>query len=350
MSAGPTASLAALLADLALFDRVGEPDSQALCLLRIAQQHLFYRQSVAAVRACRLGLEAAPGDRDLRGRLYAVLAHVLAQAQHPAAAVACYERADSELRLAKQPLAACAAALSACTLLSTWDKEEARRRLAGLLDLLAGAAAPELFAEALYLLGELELDEQFLERALLCAETAGAAAALLKPASPELLARIDGLRGAALLGLGRDEEAAPLLAAAIKKLRGVQRPTALARVLLWHGIFLEQQAALDDARACFREALHIQKQARHAKEVIELTLRLAESYRDNNAERTRYLLNALDYLRRLPRPAFAASATAQAIERTRTLLKELPVSALTEGIEHGLRELESPEPGGRMRA
>lgn len=333
------APLSILLADLLLFERVGEESSQARCLLRIADQQLASGQRLAAFRACRLGIRAATEgqDRALRGRLYAKLAQILASSQHPRLAVACYDHADSELRLAEERLLSCAAALSASTLLAAHNPEDARGRVLALLDELAAAAAPGLFAEALVLLGELDLDDADSGQALLCAESAEKAAALLKssPAATALRARIAGLRGAALLGQGRLDEAEPLMETAVQGLRAGQ-PAALARALAYQGALLSQLQRPSEARARLREALRIRQQARHAPQAAALSLELAESHLENAAELTRHLIGALDWLARLPR---ASRERAALLGRAQELLNKIPSSLLTERIRQRIAGL-----------
>ena len=329
-------ALGRLLADLELLERNGEPAEQVRCLLQIARKGAAQGFLVAAARTCRIAARLAERDEALRGQALGLLGEVLAAAGHALFAISCFERAAAALIVGGRPREARAARLCAAILHGEREPETARGQLLALLDELTVEAEPALFAEVLIALGELDLDAQEFRGALVCAETAERAAALVLAAGAapgELRVRAAALRGAALAGLEQAGEAMPLLTSAIHALRGGPRPATLGRTLEWKGWLLLSRGERAQAHDCWKEALQVRQKARQAGPTVLLSLRLAASLQDNPAEALRYLIVALDTLRPMRRPP------AELISWAARLAESQPETQLHKHLQRLLQQL-----------
>lgn len=358
MLRAPDIALGRLLADLELLDRNGNEKEQARCLLLIARKAAAEGYFVVALRSCRLAERLAQsdgqteGDTALRGQALGLLAEVLAASGHPLHATAAFDRAATTLAAAGRTRQAHAARLAAAILRGERAPETAREQLLILLRELSLEADPGLFTEVLLALGELDLDGRDFPAALVCAETAERAAALVRdesrPEDPrgelrlqtELRVRIAALRGATLAGLGRGAEADPLLSSAIHSLRDGRRPATLGRTLEWKGWLLAQAGELEAARDCWKEALLVRQKVRQPAPTALVALRLSASLGENPAEALRYLIVALEALRPMRRPP------AELLSWAESLLRGQPDTPLLAELVRHLRDLQPSEPAG----
>ncbi|MSP63838.1 MAG: hypothetical protein EXR72_26530 [Myxococcales bacterium] len=324
--------MAGLLENLALFERVGDPASQARCLGKMARLSIELGDGARALRACRFGIAAAEGDPELTGDLWGIAAHALAARDHAALAIGSYRRAEEVFRGGGLLARAAGAAIAGAILLGLRDAGAARKRLREVLGEAAASSAPGVFASALCALGEIDLRGGDPSRAELCACTAEEAlqVAQLPPSAEAAL-----LQGRALQGMGVLEEARAALEIAVQRLGNAPHPDRLGRALealAWVQLDL---GAVDEARFTLGRVLASARDGGDRALNARVALMLASTWvEDNGAEALRHLAGAVETLGR------SAVPPAELVARARELLEVFPSGALAEQLLARVADLE----------
>lgn len=321
--------LRGLLEDLALFERMGERPSQAMCLAKIARLSVQQRDVVRAVRAVRFGLEAAEGDPELVGELWGIAGHALSRGNHLRAAIACYRRSERLFADAALSARAMGAGLAAAILIGTTDGAAARELLTALLDRAAGEAVPSLFATALVALGEIDLAAGDFGRADLCARTATEARRVAGlPAS----GADASLLGRALSGMGALDDARAALAQAVTLLEG-EASSRLARALEELAWVELDRNAVEEARFALARVLLAARDGGDPELAARIGMIIASTFVDENAsEALRYLAAAVDALAR-------GGGSPSLLARAQELLELFPSNGMADGLLARVRGL-----------